>query len=276
MTETTLLHTSLVIAFVLAPLLTNRFYLRSSRIYLIAHITTLAVLLFGTILNQKLLTVVWPVFCLFGMALYLKQSHRILFSVSGLATFIPFVFSIVSAIWFFAGVNDLHLLGYNQAFSFYAALHGLYLGWMFVGCLGFLSQRQNFRRVYTLGCYLSFVFFLFVAFGIDGVPYLKRIGAIGFSLLFPALIGLHFLTIPQANHASRRFAALSLVSIVFSMSLALANEFWISAPRFVGSVPIMVIAHGLTNAMFTVPCFFLAILFSESSNNKQKPFIYSS
>ena len=259
MTELILLNFFLSVAFVLAPLMTNRFFLNNSKTYSDAHKAAIAVLLLGTVLNLNYLAAVWPVFCAFGLLLYLKKEYEFVFSIKGLATCIPFLFSIISATWFFSGVNDLHLLGYNRAWSFYAALHGSFLGWMFVGCLAFLSKRQRSTNLFLWGCYLSFIFFLFVAFGIDGIPYIKRIGVIGFSLIVPLLIGIYTFDLKNENRNSRHLATLSLLSVIASMTLAIMNEFWGGAPRIAFGVPVMVFAHGFLNAILTVPCFFLAI-----------------
>ncbi len=153
-------------------------------------------------------------------------------------------------------MNDLHLLGYNRTWSFYAAIHGSFLGWMFVGCLAFLSKRIDSSKLYLSGCYLTFIFFLFVAFGIDGTPYIKPIGVIGFSFIVPLFIGLYAFSLTKENRISRYLAALSFCSIVVSMALALLNEFWVGAPRMAFGIPIMVGAHGFLNAIVTIPCFF--------------------
>jgi predicted DCC family thiol-disulfide oxidoreductase YuxK len=259
MTEIILLYLFLSVAFVLAPLMTNRFFLNNSRIYSDAHRIALIVLLFSAFLNLNYLASVWPLFCAFGFLLYLKREYRFIFSAKGLASSIPFVFSLISSAWFFAGANDLHLLGYNKVWSFYAALHGSFLGWMFVGCLAFLSRRPTSNKLFLWGCYLSFVFFLFVAFGIDGIPHIKRIGVIGFSLIVPLLIGLYAFSLKKESRLSRYLSAISLLSIIAAMILAVLNEFWAAAPRVAFGIPLMVLAHGFINAILTVPCFYLAI-----------------
>lgn len=217
MTELILLNFFLGVAFVLAPLMTNRFFLNSSRIYAAAHKVALVVLFIGVVLNLNVLAAIWPLFCIFGFLLFLKKDGFHV-SIRRVADWIPFLFSLISATWFFAGVNDLHLLGYNRAWSFYAALHGIFLGWMFVGCIAFLSRRQGSSQLYLWGCYLSFILFLCVAFGIDGTPYIKRIGVIGFSLIVPLLIGLYAFSLKNESRRSRYLATLSLLSIIASMA----------------------------------------------------------
>jgi predicted DCC family thiol-disulfide oxidoreductase YuxK len=259
MTELIFLNSFLVVGFVLAPLMTKEFFLRDSRVYSDAHKISLLILLMGAALNLSYLAVVWPLFCAFGFFLYLKKSYRFIFSIEGFARCIPFVFSLISSVWFASGVMDLHLLGYDRTWSFYAALHGAFLGWMFVGCLAFLSGRTQSGKVYLWGCYLCLVFFLLVAFGIDGIPYVKRIGVVGFSVMVPVLIGRYAINLKNGNKLSFFWAALSFFSIVGSMSLAILNEFWPVIPRIVFGIPVMVLVHGLLNAVFAVPCFFLAI-----------------
>ena len=268
MTELIFLKFFLSVAFVLAPLMTRRFFLNNSKIYSDAHKVALVVLLIGAVLKVNYLSGVWPLFCAFGFLLYLKAQYRIIISLRAFATYIPMLFSLISATWFFAGANDLHLLGYNRPWSFYAALHASFLGWMFIGCLAFLSRRKNSSKLYLWGCFLSFVFFLFVAFGIDGTPYIKRLGFIGFSMIVPLLIGFYAFNLKKENRSSRYLAALSVLSIVAAMTLAILNEFWIDAPRMAFGIPIMVFAHGLLNAIVTIPCFFLAIRFEGDEISK--------
>lgn len=263
-----LLHFYLGVAFVLAPLMTNLFFLNNSTVYSDAHKVALAVLLVGAVLNWHFLAAIWPLFCLFGVLLFVKK-EGITLSIRECVIFIPFLFSIISATWFFAGVNDLRLLGYDRPWSFYAALHGSFIGWMLVGCIAFLSRRQSSKQPYLWGCYLSFFCFLFVAFGIDGIPYIKRIGVIGFSVLIPFLISYYTLSLKNENRRSRYLAILSLFSIIVSMTLAILNEFWATTTHMAFGFPIMVFVHGFMNAILTVPCFFLAICLEEDDNSRR-------
>jgi len=258
-TEIAFLNLFLCVALVLAPLMTNKFFLNDSKVYSDAHKISLFVLLIGVALSLNYLSVVWPLFCSFGFFLYLKNECKLTFSMKSIAGCIPFVFSLIASIWFVAGVNDLHLLGYNRTWSFYAALHGSFLGWIFIGCLAFLSRRTNSSKFYLWGCYLCFTFFLLVAFGIDGIPYIKRIGVVGFSLIVPFLIGLYAFNLKNKHKGSFFLTMLSLFSIAVSMILAILNEFWVDTPRIAFGIPIMVLVHGVMNAMLAVPCFFMAI-----------------
>lgn len=264
-----LLNLFLGIAFVLAPLMTNHFFLNNSRTYSDAHKVALIILLIGAGFGLNYLAIVWPLFCVFGFVLYSAKQARPLFLIGNAANYIPFLFSLISATWFFAGVNDLHLLGYNRAWSFYAALHGSFLGWLFVGCLAFLSKRSKENRTYLYACYLSLLFFLFVAFGIDGIPYIKRIGVLGLSFMVPVLIGIYSFRLKGNQHYSKILSTLSLCAIIASMALAILNEFWLSAPRVAFGIPIMVLAHGFLNAVITIPCFYLAIRFEDDQKSEK-------
>lgn len=261
MAEILILNCFLFVALILAPLVTKTFFLKGSKAYSLGHTISLLILLCGALLNLDHTAVIWPLFCAWGFFLYLKNESKFIFSITGLARCIPFLFSLISSIWLIAGIYDLHLLGYNKAWSFYAALHGIFLGWIFVGCLAFIAGRKKSKKIYALGCYLSLVFFLFVAFGIDGVAYIKRIGVVGFSLLMPLLIGHYLFNLKKKNKLSMALSALSLFSIFLSMTLAILNEFWIGFPKIVADVPVMVLTHGTLNAFLAVPCFFLAIKF---------------
>jgi predicted DCC family thiol-disulfide oxidoreductase YuxK len=259
MTELSILIFFLSIAFILAPLMTNKFFLRDSKVYSRAHGVSLLVLLFGFVCGFNWIAITWLLFCIFGFLLYLKQEGRFLFSLKGFATCIPFVFSLISATWFVAGSNNLHLLGYNTNWSFYAALHASILGWFFIGCLAYLAKRPNANNVYLFGCYLCLFLFLSVAFGINGIPYIKHIGVIGFSILVPFSIGLFAFDLKKENRLSWIFAVVSLLSIILSMTIAVLNEFWLEFPKRISGIPLMTLTHGFLNTLFTVPLFYLAI-----------------
>lgn len=259
MSELFILNLLLLVAFGVAPIMTRRLFLRDSRIYLKAHSVAFLAALLGFIFETRWLMIPWPAFCVFGFALYLKNERRHLFSWVGAATCLPFVFSLISALWFISGTYDLKLLGYSPAWSFYAALHGAFIGWMLVGGLAFLAKTHA-KRVYLLGAFLCLICFLLIAFGIDGVPYIKRVGVIGLSILIPFAIGLFTGSVWTQSRRAAVLAGLSLVAIVVSMSLAILNEFWIAAPRIAFGLPLMVITHGVLNALVAVPCFVAAVM----------------
>jgi hypothetical protein len=128
--------------------------------------------------------------------------------------------------------------------------------------------------VYLWGCYSCFAFFLCVAFGIDGIPYLKRIGVVGLSLIVPFLIGFYTFNLKSVNRVSFLCAMLSLVSIAVTMVAALLNEFWAAAPRFALGLPTMVLVHGFMNAFLTIPCFFLAIRLEHAARLKPETHLH--
>ncbi len=259
MTELSILNLFLCVAFILAPFMTNNFFLGGSAIYSRAHASSLFVLLLAMIFELRCAYIAWPIFCIFGFFLYLKQERQLILSTKGIASCIPFVFSLISSVWFVAGANDLRLLGYNENWSYYAALHGSILGWLFVGCLAFLSKSPRASRLYLFGCYICLFLFLFVAFGIDGVPYIKRIGVIGLSVLVPLSIGFFLFKLKKEKRLSIILSVISLFSIILAMAIAILNEFWVGIPRVVFGMPFMTATHGVINTIFTLPCFYLAI-----------------
>lgn len=268
MTEVSILYLFLGVAFIFAPIMTKIFFLNASVLYSRTHSAALVVLIIGWALGINWLAVVWPLFCFFGFFLYIKQEGLQIFSATGLASCIPFAFSLISATWFFAGANDLYLLGYGKTWSFYAALHGGVLGWFFLGCLSYLSTHSEMirARAYLFSCYLCLLLFLSIAFGIDGVPHIKRIGVIGLSILVPLSIGLFLFDGKKRTPGSFFFGVISFSSIAVSMSIAVLNEFWIGFTKLILGMPLMTLTHGLINVLFTIPCFYLSIRLSKQSS----------
>ena len=266
MVEHRILDCLLLFTFVIAPRMTNRFFLDSDRGYALLHLLALAVVVASAFLGSGVGACVWCAFCVAGGVLFLHRARRAVLTLGGLAACVPFAFSVVSSVWFVAGTNELHLLGYDRSWSFYAALHGSVLGWLFVGCIAHLAKRAGAPRVYPVGCLLSFVLFLFVAFGIDGVPFIKRVGVVGFALLVPGLIALHALGVRARGAAPSWWSATSLAGIVVSMTMALANEFWGAFPRVLAGLPTMVLTHGVLNAVIVVPAFYFALLADRTSD----------
>lgn len=241
--ENNLLYSYLAIGLVLAPLMTNHFFLSCSRIYRLAHFFTLGIVATAFLTNFTPLTFVWPVFCAFGAILFLTRKDKTLPAA------VPFLFSLISSSWFAAGTNDLHLLGYNRDWSLYAALHGAFLGWMLFGCFA--------KAQFKYGTFLGLILFLCVAFGIDGVPYVKRVGVIGLSILVPYLIG------KFAIQSKQKLAFVSLGSVIVTLTLAVMYEFVLEEAVTVFGMPLMVFVHGGLNAVVTVPCFVAAVFLSE-------------
>jgi hypothetical protein len=259
MTEVVLLHGLVLCSFVAAPHATSRLFLRRSKRYEMAYVLALLGLVVSAALDVRPLAGLWPLFCAFGFVLHLSNEGRRVLSVRGVARCIPFVFSLVSATWFVAARNDLKLLGYPPNWSFYAALHGSVLGWLVIGCTAHLASREKGPGLYLWSCYLSLPLFLFVAFGIDGVAHLKRIGAVGLSLLVPLVIGRFALELRGGPRTPLLLALISVLGVVASMTLALFNEFWVGFPRILLGMPTMVLLHGCLNALIVGPAFSLAI-----------------
>lgn len=270
MSEIALLSLLLAFAFLLGPWMTNQFYLNASKLYFRIHILSLVLMIFGFFLDESRLFAAWPAFCLIGFLIFLNQERAKLISPWGVAACITFVFSLISAVWFFAGSNGLHLLGYNQTWSFYAALHSSYLGWLFVGCMAYLAAQRGASKIYLYSCFLVLFCFLLVAFGINGIPHIKRIGVIALSILIPVVIGFHAWNSKAANRVSRIMSLLSFISICGAMLMAILYEFWPSSPRALLGLPIMVVTHGILNALVTLPCFFLAIRMERGHENSSE------
>jgi hypothetical protein len=274
MTEHRVLLLLLLVAFVLAPWMTRSLLLDGDRRYGIAHIVAVVVVVASWALDAAVGSMCWGLFCAFGLALYLSRWRRAALSLDavtrGVAGAVPGVFSVISAVWFIAGTNDLHLLGYTRAWSFYAALHGGVLGWLFVGCVAHLAHQPEARPFYARACFAVFVLFLCVAFGIDGVPYIKRVGVVGFAALMPAVIARFALDVRGRGGAPLWWALVSLVGVVVSMALALANEFWIAFPRVLLGLPTMVITHGVLNGVVVVPAFFFAVRAHKRASSRER------
>jgi len=264
--EQQLLNGLLCVALWWAPRMTSRFLLPDDAWYRLLHVIVLAVVVVGCGLGFGVAAAAWPVFCAVGGLAFLRRRWSQLRSLEGLASLVPFAFSMVSAVWLVAGQNDLRLLGYTPSWSAYAALHGAVLGWLFVGCLAELGSRPGARRVYVWSCFVVFALFLCVAFGIDGVPVLKRLGVLGLAVVVPGLIA-RFALDQRSGGAAWRWSLLSLLGIVVTMGLALAHEFQPGVLGTLWGLPTMVVAHGMMNAVVVVPAFFLAVLASSSSSS---------
>jgi hypothetical protein len=144
MSELSLLRVLLLLAMAMGPLGTHRFFFAEpSRLRVGAHLGALACAALGLFLDAPILCVAWLLFCAASFALFLRERASLdgaasLRSPEVLAACVPFLFSNVAAVWLVGGANDLRILGYGPAFSYYAALHGNVLGWILVGALAAL------------------------------------------------------------------------------------------------------------------------------------------
>jgi hypothetical protein len=267
--ERHLLDGLLLFAFVLVPRLTNRWLLDSSRIHAGAHVVAVGVVVVAAIVGSGAGAVVWFAFCCFGAALYLLHHRGRVLNLVGMAAGVPLAFSVVSAVWFVAAKNDLRLLGYNEAFSMYAALHGSVLGWGFVGVVAALARQRGSPTMSAL-CFVAFALFLCVAFGIDGVLVLKRVGVVGLSILVPGVIAQHAWTMRERRGPALWWALASLVAVVVTMGLAMANELWPAFPRGLAGLPTMVVVHGVLNAVVVLPTFAMSVRLSTDAGRRAR------
>ncbi|MBM9546865.1 YndJ family transporter [Leptospira sp. 201903074] len=176
---------------------------------------------------------------------------------------LPFGFSFLSAIWFYSGQNQYYLLGYNETWSYYAALHGCFIGWLFLSGIIFLSEKNNQSKINPI-ISLSIVFlFLLIAYGIYGNPILKKIGVIGYSFLMPFSLWYLGKFIQNQNFISQLLRRSSIVFLSFTLLLALLNEFYQGFPKFFYGYPFMIILHGCVNAFIVIPCFLGSLLFED-------------
>lgn len=263
-TELHFLHGLLIVALISAPFVTSRFFLERTQRHDVAHVVagvvTVAALLFGL----PVLTLAWLLFCAFGFGLFLHQRFAHLRSWHDrtwyeLAKCVPFVFSIVGATWLVSGANGFRLLGYERAFSYYAALHGHVLGWMVVGGIAVLANHAaRFNRFYLVAVFASLVSFLLIAFGIDGVPYIKPIGVFGITALVGTSMVLFVVSVRRTAPRAFALGLVSLLGFVFTMTLAWQNEVGLDLAPSLGARA-MVSLHGVVNGVVVAPCFLLAL-----------------
>lgn len=258
--ELTLLRALLLLSLAIAPLGTHRHFLREpSRARLGAHAAGLACAAIALFTPFALASIGWLLLTALGFAMFLRSRVSSLRTPQTIAACVPFLFSNVAAVWLVAGTNDLHLLGYGVHFSFYAALHGNVLGWILVGALAILADREGpERRVYVAAIAVCFVSFLLIALGIDQLHALKIFGVIGLSLAIP-IAQLAFLRGAWLrNRAAFALGCVSLVGLAFTMLLAWRNELHLPVLVELFGVRAMVSIHGVLNALIVAPSFLLA------------------
>ena len=237
------------------------FFLRGSEKYLKFHVLSLILLLLGELLEVNYFVITWYCFSLYGLSLYLLsiyENKKV--TLQNFSSLIPFGFSMIAATWLVAGELDLELLGYDQLWSFLAVSHSTFLGWILIGCFSFTSNHyyKGKFNIYLLSCYLIAALFLFIAFGINGINYLKEIAVPILTVLLPGLIAYYvFVLIEKKNKTSYILGLISFSGIILTMILAFANEFTI---EFIDmDISKMVYIHGLMNALIVIPSFFFAL-----------------
>ncbi|MDX2089160.1 MAG: hypothetical protein SFX73_14985 [Kofleriaceae bacterium] len=260
MTELSVLRVLLLASMALGPFATHRhFFAKRSRRWAAAHVGALVCAAVGLLAPAPILCVAWLVFCAASFALFLRARGASLRSPRVLAACVPFLFSNVAAVWLVGGANDLQLLGYGAHFSYYAALHGNVLGWIMIGTLAVLADRDSPRRgVYLATVFACLVSFLLIAFGIDRLRVLKPVGVIGLTLALPVGQLAFLRDVWTRDRPAFVLGCISLAGLAVTMVLAWRNELALPVP-FVAGIRGIVSVHGALNALVVAPCFLLAV-----------------
>jgi|GEM_PF-1137040 len=266
MSELGLLRLLLLLAMAMGPLGTHRFFFAEpSRLRVGAHVGALACTALGLLSGAPILCFAWLLFCAASFALFLRErasrdGAASLRSPEMLAACVPFLFSNVAAVWLVGGANDLRILGYGTAFSYYAALHGNVLGWILVGALAALAQRSGpQQRIYLASVLVCLISFLAIAFGIDQLRWLKPIGVVGLSLALAAAQLTFLRSVWSRSRPAFALGCISLAGLVFTMVLAWQNELSAPAAISIASIRGMVSVHGTLNAVVAAPCYLAAV-----------------
>ncbi|MDF3819375.1 YndJ family transporter [Leptospira sp. 96542] len=263
MDEKKILLLILTLGYTIAPYFSNRFFLQNSKFYFLSHIFALFLTLLGIILNLPLITGILPIFCGFGLVMFCKLKSKSLFQGFHFISIFPFVFSIISSTWFFCGMNQYKLLGYNDIWSFYAAVHGCFIGWLFLSGICFLSDKKRESKFLPILCLTIVILFFTIAIGIYQNILLKKIAVVGYSILFPISILYVEVIGNNKNFYSKSLLRISFCFLCFSFFLALLNEFWIEFPKLLGGIPNMVLFHGIINAVIVIPSFLGSLIIGE-------------
>lgn len=269
MSELTLLRVLLLVSLAIAPLGTHRHFAlggrehrqgmpEPSRARITAHVVALACAAIALFTPFALASLGWLLFTAGSFAVFLRSRVSSLRSPATLAACVPFLFSNIAAVWLVAGSNDLHLLGYGMHFSFYAALHCNVLGWILIGALAILADRESPQRwLYVVAIAVCFVSFLLIALGIDQLRALKPFGVIGLSIAIPIAQLVFLRSVRTSHRAAFALGCTSLAGLLLTMALAWANELSMIVPAIAG-IRAMVVVHGVTNTLIVAPCFLLA------------------
>ena len=266
MSELDLLRVLLLLAMAVGPLGTHRFFFAEpSRLRVGAHVGALACTALGLLSDVPVLCFAWLLFCVASFAVFLRERAArdgagSLRSPEVLAACVPFLFSNVAAVWLVGGANDLRILGYDTAFSYYAALHGNVLGWILVGALAALAQRSGpQQRLYLVSVLVCLVSFLAIAFGIDQLRWLKPIGVVGLSLALAAAQLTFVRNVWSKSRSAFVLGCISLAGLVFTMVLAWQNELSIPVSLGIAGIRGMVSVHGILNAVVVAPSYLAAV-----------------
>ena len=260
MSELDVLHGLLLFSLGIGPLATQLGFGAPSRLRTAAHVGALACTAVGLLAPLPILCVAWLGFTATSFAVFLRPRLRSLLSLRVFVASVPFVFSNIAAVWLVSGANDLHLLGYDVHFSYYAALHGNVLGWIVIGTLAALADRDGpHRRIYRAAVLVCLGSFLAIAFGIDQLRALKPIGVVGLSIAIP-ISQLVFLRGVWSRHRPAFVVGgVGLAGLAFTMLLAWRAELWLPDLLALAGIRGMVSVHGVLNTVLVAPCFLLAV-----------------
>ena len=266
MTELNVLRVLLLVSLALAPLGTHRVLLPRAKAAALAHALAFLGAALGLFASMPLLCVGWLAFCAASFARFLWHQRASLRSPFVLAAAVPFAFSNIAAVWLVGGANDLHLLGYGETFSYYAALHGNVLGWMMVGSIAMLAsqdrpdQTRPHRKLYAAAVLVCFVSFLLVAVGIDGLHGAKRVGVVGLSVAIPFAQLVFVKSVWRTHKGAFVLACTSFAGLMFTFVLAWQNELGAVSFPAIANVRPMVSLHGVINGVVVAPCFLFAVV----------------
>jgi hypothetical protein len=271
MPELTLLRVLLLLSMAVGPLGTHRVLLAlPSRGLKTAHVGALACAAMGLFTPASMLCVVWLLFCMASFALFLRSRVASWRAPHTLVACVPFLFSNIAAVWLVGGANELHILGYGAHFSYYAALHGNVLGWILIGALAILADREGPQRsIYVASVLTCLVSFVLIALGIDQLRALKPLGVIGLSVALPVAQLVFLASVRRRNRPAFVCALLSLTGLVFTMVLAWRNELSIPVLPAALGIRAMVSVHGVLNAL-VAPCFLLAVMLDTASSKPRE------
>ncbi|TGK91237.1 hypothetical protein EHQ30_13455 [Leptospira brenneri] len=263
MIEIYLLRAVLIFGYIIGPFFTNHFFLKNRKIYSFFHIVSIIIIIFAILFRIPQLNIVWLFFCGFGIILLLKIHWSRLLQDYTWTKLIPLGFSFLSAIWFFSGSNHVNLLGYNEIWSYYAAIHGCFIGWLFLMGVTVLLERNPESKIYPILILCIVILFLMIAFGIFGNLVLKKMGVIGYSVLLPFSLIYRGQGIRCQNPISKYLFRCSFIFLCFTLLLALLHEFYSEFPKFIYGIPMMVLVHGSLNSIIVIPCFLGSLLMDE-------------
>lgn len=255
----------LCFGYTISPLVCNHFFLENSKLYKqFYYVALVSVFLsIGGYLPQ--LSFIWLFYCGFGLHLYINIHKKKRFINKHWLGLLPFLFSLISATWFVSGTNDFQLLGYDKTWSFYASIHGCFIGWLYLSGICYLAIKH--RNLVLPTVFVGFIssLFLVIAIGIDQWGGLKKFGVIGYLILFPVII-LYILNVLKPKLLFSKFLYLiHFISILFSLSIALGKELALFDLDQINSEFMMHFLHGGINAIVVIPSFLMAILNEEKN-----------